>query len=61
MTLANMYEQGVHHLIAFCLNDACRNQALMDVSRYPDDLRFRRSSAPSAAASTLTSRPKFNL
>jgi hypothetical protein len=22
MTLANMRRQGVHHLIAFCLNDA---------------------------------------
>jgi hypothetical protein len=37
MTLANMYEQGVHHLIAFCLNDACRHQALIDVSSYPGD------------------------
>ena len=37
MDLANMYEQGVHHLIAFCLNDACRHQALIDVSSYPSD------------------------
>ena len=22
-----MRQQGVHHLIAFCLNDACRHQA----------------------------------
>jgi hypothetical protein len=35
MTLGNMREQGVHHLIAFCLNDACRHQALIDVSSYP--------------------------
>jgi hypothetical protein len=27
MTLGNMYEQGVHHLIAFCHNDACRHHA----------------------------------
>jgi hypothetical protein len=25
----------VHRLIAFCLNDACRHQALIDVSSYP--------------------------
>ena len=29
MTLANMYEQGVRHLIAFCHNDGCRRQALL--------------------------------
>ncbi len=32
MTLGNMRELGVQHLIAFCLNDACRHQALIDVS-----------------------------
>jgi transposase len=31
MTLANMRRQGVHHLIAFCLNDGCRHQALIEV------------------------------
>jgi hypothetical protein len=35
MTLGNMRELGVHHLIAYCLNDACRHQALIDVSSYP--------------------------
>ena len=35
MTLGNMRELGVHHLIAFCLNDACRHMALIDVSSYP--------------------------
>jgi hypothetical protein len=30
-----MRELGVHHLIAFCLNDSCRHQALIDVSSYP--------------------------
>jgi hypothetical protein len=38
MTLSNMREQGVHHLIAFCLNDLCRHQALIEVSSYSDDL-----------------------
>jgi hypothetical protein len=29
-------EQGVHHLIAFSNNDACRHTALIDVSGYPN-------------------------
>jgi hypothetical protein len=37
MMLANMREQGVHHLIAFCLHDACRHQAMIDVSKYPGE------------------------
>jgi hypothetical protein len=28
MTLGNMRELGVQHLIASCLNDACRHQVL---------------------------------
>ena len=35
MTLGNRRELGVQNLIAFCLNDACRHQALIDVSSYP--------------------------
>jgi hypothetical protein len=45
MTLGNMRELGVHHLIAFCHNDACRHQALIDVSKYSDETEvpsFRR-------------------
>jgi hypothetical protein len=38
MTLGNMRELGVRRLIAFCHNDACRHQALIDVSSYPDDV-----------------------
>ena len=30
-----MHEQGVRHVIAFCHNDACRHQAIIDVSSYP--------------------------
>ena len=37
MTLGNMREQGVRNLIAFCLNDSCRHQAIIDVSSYPGD------------------------
>jgi hypothetical protein len=37
MTLGNMRELGVRHLIAYCLNDACRHSALIDVSSYPAD------------------------
>jgi hypothetical protein len=38
MTLANMRQQGIRHLIAFCHNDACRHQAVIDVSAYGDDV-----------------------
>ena len=37
MTLGNMCELGVHHLIAYCLNEACRHQAIIDVSSYSGD------------------------
>ena len=37
MTLANMYEQGVRSLIASCHNEACRHQAVIDVSGYPPE------------------------
>jgi hypothetical protein len=46
MTLANMRRQGVHHLIAYCLNDSCRHQAIIDVSRYPDDVEVRKKPPP---------------
>jgi hypothetical protein len=29
MTLGNMREQGVHHLIGYCHNDTCRHTALI--------------------------------
>ena len=32
-----MRRQGVHKLIAYCLNDACRHQSIIDVSSYPGD------------------------
>ena len=52
MTLGNMRELGVHHLIAFCLNDACRHQALIDVSSYPEnDADVRHSGGGLSAAS----------
>jgi hypothetical protein len=37
MTLGNMRQLGVQHLVATCLNDACRHQGLIDVSSYPAD------------------------
>jgi hypothetical protein len=37
MTLGNMRQQGVRNLVAYCLNDSCRHQALIDVSSYPPD------------------------
>jgi hypothetical protein len=38
MDLGNMRHLGVQHLVANCLNDACRHQGLIDVSKYPDDV-----------------------
>ena len=35
LTLGNMRELVVQNLIASCLNDACRHQALIDVPSYP--------------------------
>ena len=37
MTLGNMRELGVQRPIASCLNDACRHEGLIDVSKYPED------------------------
>jgi hypothetical protein len=37
MTLGNMRRLGVQRLVATCLNNACRHQGLIDVSKYPDD------------------------
>ena len=37
MTLKNMRDLGVQRLLASCLNEACRHQALIDVSSYPGD------------------------
>ena len=69
MTLGNMRQQGVHHLIAFCLNDACRHQALIDVSSYPPETpvpwfrtkvrwrQVRRSEPPHRCAAQLEEPP----
>jgi hypothetical protein len=38
MTLGNMRHLGVHHLVASCLNDACRHSALIDASKYKDEV-----------------------
>jgi hypothetical protein len=37
MTLGNMRELGVQRLIAYCLNDACRHSALIDVPSCPGE------------------------
>jgi hypothetical protein len=41
MTLGNMRLLGVHHLVAYCLRDACRHAGLIDVSQYPADTQVR--------------------
>jgi hypothetical protein len=43
MDLAIMREQGVRGLIAYCLNDSCRHQAVLDVSSHPGDMLIRGS------------------
>jgi hypothetical protein len=40
MTLGNMRELSVHHLIAYCLNDACRHKALIDSLGLPRCSKF---------------------
>jgi hypothetical protein len=37
MDLDNMRRQGVRRLIAFCLNDSCRHQAVIEVWSYPPE------------------------
>jgi hypothetical protein len=37
MMLGDMRALGVQRLVAYCLNDACRHQGLIDVSNYPAD------------------------
>jgi hypothetical protein len=43
MTLGNMREQGVHHVIGFYLNDACRHHALISLRKglWPTSHRHR--------------------
>jgi hypothetical protein len=38
MTLGNMRHLGVQRLAAFWLNDACRHQGLIDVSKFPAEV-----------------------
>jgi hypothetical protein len=57
MTLGNMREQGVHHLIAYCLNDACRHSALIDVSSYPGDTEVPWFSGKVVCAKCRATRP----
>ncbi len=61
MTLGNMRELGVHHLIASCLDDACRHQALIDVCGYPDVIEMpsfgRRAKCSKCAGKRVDVRP----
>jgi hypothetical protein len=63
MDLANMYEQGVRHLIAYCHNDACRHSAVIDVSRYPDDVEVpsfgRRAKCSKCGGKRVDVRPNW--
>jgi hypothetical protein len=57
MTLDKLRRQGVRHLIAYCLNQSCRDSALIDVSDYPADTEGppARSGAPNAARVAVAS------
>jgi hypothetical protein len=61
MTLGNMRRQGVRHLIGYCLNAACRHQALIDVSGYPDDVEIPlwRAKCSKRGGKCVDVRPKF--
>jgi len=37
-TLGNMRQLGVHRLIAYCLTPSCRHSALVDVSKYANEV-----------------------
>jgi hypothetical protein len=38
ITLGNMRQLGVHHLVATFLNDACRHQGVVDASKHAGDV-----------------------
>ena len=38
MTLGNMRRLGVQRLIGYCLNHSCRHSALIDVSRFANEV-----------------------
>jgi hypothetical protein len=41
MTLGNLRELGVHHLIAYCLDDACLHSERIDAWRYSGDVQVQ--------------------
>ena len=49
MTLGTMRDLGVQQLVAYCLNDACRHTALIDVSDYLADTEVPWFRGPNAA------------
>jgi len=62
MTIGNMRELGVRRLVAYCLNDACRHTALIDVSKHPDNVDVpsfqRRARLNAATVVTVDVRPR---
>ena len=58
MTLGNMRHLGVQHVVATCLNDACRHQGLINVSKYPDDVEVP-SFASKAVCAKCGARGRF--
>src|SRR5262245_43027493 len=64
MTLGNMRCMGVRRLIGYCHNDACRHQALIDVSDCPDDRVARwfqqRAKCSKCGNRRIDARPNWN-
>jgi hypothetical protein len=64
MTLGDMRDLGVHHLIAFCLNDPCRHSALIDAAGYPDVIEVhslgKRATCSKCGGKRVDVRPNWN-
>ena len=63
MTLGNMRALGVKRLVAYCLNDACRQTALIDVSNYPAETEvpsFRSRAKCGGRGNKIDVRPNWN-
>jgi hypothetical protein len=61
MTLGNMRELKVRYQVAFCHNDACRHQAVIDVATRPRHRCFGSAARPHAASAAASGRSAAEL
>jgi hypothetical protein len=61
MTLGNMREFEVRYQVAFCHNDACRHQAVIDVATRPRHRCFGSAARPHAATAAASERSAAEL